>query len=130
MTFSLSIGGVAPEEIGGDQDLAVRLVLRARELAPGVPEFAHFASERTAVLAILKGVYKRAAEIGTSVIASQGRNGTTRSYRDIRSAFFPEDISGLRSLAVDGAPAPSALPVGSFPKDRPLSKLFPEGGYT
>ncbi|MDF2917715.1 MAG: MPMin1 gp44 [Microbacterium sp.] len=131
MAFALNIGGVDADVIGGDKDLAIRLILRARQLAPCLPEFDDDTPERTAVVAILKGVAARAASIGTGTIASQGRNGTNRSYRDVRSAFFPEDISGLRLLCPDGATQPTrAMPVGSFPTERPLSKLFPEGGYS
>jgi hypothetical protein len=131
MAFALSIGGVTPEDIGGD-DRAVRIILRALQIAPCLPEFAEDAPERTAVLAILKGVADRAASIGTGTIASQGRNGTNRSYRDVPSAFFPEDISGLRLLCPTGtAPSDPSLPVGSFPKARPTAALFPaEGSYS
>jgi hypothetical protein len=131
MAFVLSIGGVTPEDLGGDQDDAVNIILRAKELAPCLPEFAEDTPERTAVLAVLKAVVKRAASIGTGTIASQSRNGTSRSYRDVRSAFFPENISALRMLCPDGtAPSQGALPVGSFPTDRPISRIFPEGRYS
>lgn len=131
MAFALTIGGVTVGDLGGDADLMVRLILRARELAPCLPDFAEDTSERTAVIAVLKGVAARAASIGTGTIASQGRNGTSRSYRDVRSAFFPEDISGLRMLCPEGSTQSAhGMPVGSFPTDRPLSRLFPEGDYT
>ncbi len=130
MTFALTIGGVTPDDIGGDTDRAIRLVLRARELAPGLPDFPDDSAERKAVLAVMKGVAERAGVIGTGALASQGRNGTNRSYRDVRSAFFPEDISGLRSLIPGADTTGRAMPLGSFPTDRPLSKLFPEGGYS
>lgn len=130
MVFELSIGGVTAQDIGGDQDDVVLLILRAKELAPCLPAFPANSDERTAVLAIMKAVAKRAASIGTGTIASQGRNGTSRTYRDVRSAFFPENISGLRMLCPDGAPAQGAMPVGSFPNERPISRLFPEGPYS
>lgn len=130
MTIVLAAGGVQAQDLGPDTDLARRVLLRARRLAPCLADAVADEEKQAEVLAVLKGVYKRAVDIGTGVIASQGRNGTSRSYRDVRSAFTAEDVSDLRFLC-SGADAPAgAMPVGSFPTERPLSKLWPEGPYS
>lgn len=131
MAFELSIGGVTPDDLTGDPNDAVLIIMRAKELAPCLPSFDDGTDEHKAVLAVLMAVAKRAASIGTGTIASQSRNGTSRTYRYVRSAFFPENISALRMLCPDGtAPSQGALPVGSFPIDRPISRIFPEGRYS
>lgn len=131
MAIILSAAGVKPEDLGTDTALARRVLIHARRIAPWLTAAGEGSELREDVLAILTGVYKRAADIGTGVIASQGRNGTNRSYRDVRSAFWRDDIEDLRSLdpGSTGA-AHGALPAASFPTDRPLSRLFPEGPYS
>lgn len=126
MSLVITAAGVSPEDLGTDTDLARRILIRARTVAPWLRTAGEGGELQADVLAILKGVYKRAADIGTGVIASQGRNGTSRSYRDIRSAFWQEDIDNLRSLGPDADTPRRAMPAGSFPTDRPLSRLFPE----
>lgn len=131
MTIALAAGGVKHEDLGPDEKLARRILIEARRIAPWLATAGDGSELQKDVLAILDGVYKRAVDIGTGVVASQGRNGTNRSLRDIRDAFFTADIRDLRSLNPD-APADAAtagMPLGSFPTDRPLSRLFPEGPY-
>ncbi|NLP82592.1 hypothetical protein HF576_01900 [Microbacterium sp. CFH 90308] len=121
---------ITPADLGGDEDLARRILVRARAVAPCITTFELDSDEGKDALAILKGVVARATIVGTGAVASQGRNGTTISFRDIRSSFAQEDLTGLRSLCgVDEAAAPG-LPRGSFPKDRPLAKVWPEGEYS
>ncbi|WP_396645440.1 hypothetical protein [Microbacterium sp.] len=130
--MTLTAAGVRPEDLGSDTNLARRVLIEALRVASWL-RTAEADEELSAnVLAILDGVYKRAVVIGTGALASQGRNGTSRSYRDIRSAFFADDIRNLRSLdpAAGAEPEHGALPMGSFPTDRPLSRLFPEGPYS
>lgn len=123
---------ITPGDLPGvDDDLARRILVRARGVAPCIDGFAADSEERKNALAILKGVAARAAAIGTGAVSSHGRNGTSISYRDLRSSFAVEDIAGLRSLCSEsGAAAAGALARGSFPKDRPVSRLWPEGEYS
>lgn len=122
--------GIQPSDIGTDEDLARRILIRARRVAPCMAEWPEALDTRRDAIAILKGVYARAAQLGTGVVASQSRNGTSISLRAIESAFTAEDLDLLRSLC-DATPAPlGALPRGSFPAARSLSSIWPEGEYS
>ncbi len=121
---------ITPQDLGGDEDLARRILVRARALAPCIDGFEKDTEKWKDAVAILRGVAQVAASPARTV-ASQSRNGTSISFRDIKSAFSDEDVSGLRSLC--GGPDTSllpGLPRGSFPKDRPLEKVWPEGPYS
>lgn len=117
--------------IGADENIARRILVRTRDVAPCILDLDPDSEDGKNALAILEGVYARAADVGTGTVASRSRNGTSISLRDIKSAFAAEDLSGLRSLcgACESA-APSAHARGSFPKDRPLANMWPEGEYT
>lgn len=118
--------GIQPSDIGTDTDLARRILIRARRVAPCMATWPEALDTRQDAIAILKAVYARAAQVGTGVVASQSRNGTSISLRAVESAWTQEDLDALRSLC-DATPAPlGALPQGSFPTARPLSKLWPE----
>jgi hypothetical protein len=129
MPIAFATGAIQPTDIGADADLARRILIRAREIAPLIVTFDTGTEPRADALAILKGVYKRAEEIGTGTTASRSRNGTSISSRDVRSAFFDDDLSGLRLLQAEAAGdtvSRPGLPRGSFPTDRPVSRLWPE----
>lgn len=132
MSLVLAAAGVTPQDLGSDENLARRILIEARRIAPWLRTVGAGSPVHADVLAILDGVYKRATDIGTGVIASQGRNGTSRSYRDIRSAFFADDIRNLISLDPDSSDDEGypGLPLGSFPADNPFSGIFPEGPYS
>lgn len=119
--------GIAAADVGPDENVARRILMRARRLAPCMATWPEELDLRQDAIAILKAVYARATVIGTGAIASQSRNGTSISLRQINSAWTQEDIDDLRSLCGQASAAPAgALPLGSFPTDRPLSKLWPE----
>lgn len=130
MPLALTSTGIKPSELGGDEDLARRILIRARAVVPALRYVVEGSEEKADALAILRGVLARAAAIGTGAVSSQGRNGTSISFRDVKSAFTDEDISGLRSLfdgITDLVPGHGR---GSFPTERPLSKIWPEGEYS
>lgn len=128
MPLAFASDGIKPIDLGGDEDIARRVLVRARSIAPAIVTFPSGSEPYKDAVAILKAVAKRLAGMGTGTVASQGRNGTSLSTRDIRSAFFLDDIDGLRSLTLDGVEAQSAvgMPLGSFPTERPLSTVWPE----
>lgn len=132
MPIVITAAGVTPAQLGADEKLARRILIRARTIAPCLRTAGEGGELQADVLAILSGVYERAEAMGPGVVASQSRNGTSRAYRDIRSAFWDEDISNLRALCSEAGDTTTghALPRGSFPKDRPLSRIFPEGEYS
>ena len=131
MSIVITAAGVQPSDLAPlDEDSARRILIRAREVAPCLPTVAADSEIQKDALAILRGVGQRAQAIANAgVVASQGRNGTTISYRDIKSAFSDEDISGLRFLCGDIGGG-RVLPQGSFPTARPLANLWPEGEYS
>lgn len=120
---------ITHSDIGSDEQLARRILVRARDIAPCVATLDQESEEGKDAIAILKGVYARATDVGTGAVASRSRNGTSISLRDIKSAFTVEDVSNLRSVC-DTPSTPAGMPRGSFPADRPLAKLWPEGDYS
>lgn len=118
---------ISPSEISEDEDLARRILVRARSLAPCLNSIPYDDDRRLDAIAILKGVIAEVPAPGARRVKSRGRNGTTISYTDTGGAFSPDDISNLRSLC---DAAPSGLPVGSFPEARPLGRQWPEGSYS
>jgi hypothetical protein len=75
---------------------------------------------------VLKRVANRWAETGTGAVQSMSRNGTSMTLRDVGHAFAPTDLRDLRLIF--GIPDPAhAGPLGSFPTDRLLSRIWPEG---
>lgn len=118
---------IKPEDISTDEDLARRILVRARTIAPCLNSIPEDDDRRLDAIAILKGVIAEVPAPGASRVRSRGRNGTSISYNDPGGAFSSDDISNLRSLC---AAAPSGLPVGSFPEARPLERQWPEGSYS
>ena len=126
MPIAFGQTGFNPVDLGTDEDLARRILIRARAIAPCMAAWPEGLDTRAYALAILKGVYARAAAMGTGAVASQGRNGTSISLRQLESAWTREDVDGLRSLCSESPAEPAGLPLGSFPRERPLSRLWPE----
>ena len=121
---------IAPHELSTDEDLARRVLVRARSLAPGLDELPEGSERHLDAVAILKNVVAEVPPPGAARVKSKGRNGTTISYNDPRGAFTDDDIASLRSL-VAAAPAESAgLPVGSFPTARAFGREWAEGEYS
>jgi hypothetical protein len=119
---------IQPQEISTDEDLARRILVRARFLAPGIDAIPHGDERRLDALAILKGVIAEVPAPGSRRVKGRGRNGTSVSYFDVTDAFSEVDISNLRSL-VSAAPS-EGLAIGSFPDARPIDRQWPEGGYS
>lgn len=119
---------IKPEEISSDEDLARRVLALALSIAPCVAAFPDESEERATAIAILKGV---AVEVAGEASARGSRRvrsqavGTARVSYDVGSAFTDDDRDSLRALCAAAA-APVALPVGSFPKGRPISAVWPE----
>jgi hypothetical protein len=118
---------ISPSEISADENLARRILVRARSIAPGLNDIPDDDDRRLDAIAILKGVVAEVPAPGARRVRSRSRNGTSISYNDPGGAFSPDDISNLRSLCV--APTTGG-PVGSFPEARPLGRQWPEGSYS
>ena len=118
---------IEPQELSTDEDLARRVLVRARSLAPGLDDIPEDSGRQLDAIAILKNVVASVPSPGADRVRSRGRNGTTISYNDPRGAFSEDDIASLRSL-VDSASVGS--PVGSFPSARPFRYEWAEGEYS
>lgn len=117
---------IEPGSISSDENLARRILVRARDIAPGLDSLDE---ERTKdAIAILKGVVAEIPAPGSRRVRGRSRNGTSVTYGDVGSAFTDEDISGLRSLCA--ASESSAGPRGSFPGGRLLGNVWPEEKYS
>lgn len=116
------------DKIGSDENLARRVLVRARNIAPCIDTFADDSDEQKDAIAILKGVMAEIPAAGSRRVRSKSRNGTSISYADIGSAFTDDDINALRSLCPSsGRPGE---PIGSFPSARPVTGEWLEGGYS
>lgn len=121
---------ITPEDIGGDENAARRILVRARGIAPCLDSLE--GEDRLNALAILEGVVAELPEPGSSRVRSLARNGTALTYAEIESAFTTEAISGLRSLcgSAAGQAARGSLPMGSFPESDIVARTWPEGWYS
>lgn len=119
---------IKPEDISTDEDLARRVLALARTIAPCVVTLSDESDEKKTAIAILKSVAddieSDRASRGSRRVVSQGVLTARVSY-DIGSAFTDDDRDSLRALC-NASASPVALPVGSFPKGRPIGALWPE----
>ena len=114
-------------DLGADEDLGRRILVRARIIAPCLDSFADGSEEKRDAIAILKGVIAELPDPGSRRAKSLSRNGTSISYTEIQSAFDADAVESLRSLC---GRVSAGAPVGSFPTDRPLARVWREGPYT
>lgn len=114
---------ITATDLGVDDDLARRILVRARIIAPCIDNFADGSDEKRNAVAILKGVIAELPENGMLRAKSMSRNGTSIELADIKSAFEGDAAVSLRSLC----PAASGMPRGRFPEaDRSIQRLWPE----
>ncbi|WP_104128230.1 hypothetical protein [Cryobacterium sp. Y57] len=118
---------ILPIQISDNENLARRILVRARSIAPCLNSIPDDDDRKLDTIAILKGVIAEVPAPGARRVKSRGRNGTSISYNDPGGAFSEDDIMSLRSLC-DVASA--GLPVGSFPKARAFGREWAEGEYS
>ncbi|WP_279367338.1 hypothetical protein [Microbacterium testaceum] len=120
------VDGITHSDITPDEDLGRVILLRAADIAPQVRTVPDATEAKKDAIAVLKRVANRWAETGTGAVQSMSRNGTSMTLRDVGHAFAPTDLRDLRLIF--GIPESThAGPLGSFPTDRPLSRIWPEG---
>ena len=106
-----------------DEELARRILVRARIIAPCIDSFADWSEEKLNAIAILKGVIAELPEPGALRAKSMSRNGTSIELADIKSAFEGDAEASLRSLCSSAG----GMPRGRFPDaDRAIKRLWPE----
>lgn len=119
---------IRPDQIGTDEDLARRVLVRARYIAPCIDSFADDSEEQKNAIAILKAVVAEIPTPGSGRVRTKSRNGTAITYTDPGSWFSADDTTSLSSLC--GSPTLPGLPVGSFPEGRAFQRTWPEERYT
>ena len=116
---------ITPADLGGTDDVARRVLVLARSIAPCIDSWEPTSEVGKDAIAVLKGVIAELPAPGSARVRAQARNGTSVSLADMRSAFSTDARESLRSLCGCGG---GGLPAGSFPSERPFSRLWPETG--
>lgn len=119
---------ITHNDLGVDEDLGRRILVRARIIAPCIDTFDPESEDGKNAIAILKGVIGELPSSGEGRVKSMSRNGTAISFERIASAFEGDPTASLRSLCA--AQPRRGLPLGSFPKARPIDRTWPEGEYS
>ncbi|MFK4760301.1 hypothetical protein ACI3KS_05135 [Microbacterium sp. ZW T5_45] len=123
---------MTPNDIGGDESTARRVLVLARSIAPCIDSFTEDSEQKKDAIAILQGVLGELPAPGSKRTTQLSRNGTSMSFRDIASAFDDDARASLQALC--SAPTSGAQPgtviAGSFPKARAFERVWPEGEYT
>lgn len=114
---------IEPSDVSNDEDLARSILMDARSVAPCIDAFESGTEEYANTLAVLRRAAKEAEERGSRLIESHTAGRTNVKYAT-GSDLSEKDLTRLRSLC--GAASAGAGPVGSFPEDRPLSRIWPE----
>jgi hypothetical protein len=114
---------ITPDKIGADEDLARELLVMARSIAPCISSFSDESEEQKNAIAILKRVYAECEDRGSRNVKAE-RTGTGSVEWVVRAAFDGDPSRALRALCADASTA--GQPVGSFPAERPISRLWPE----
>lgn len=115
---------ITPTDIGGDENIARRVIVLAKSIAPCIDTFADESEEKKDAIAILSAVAGEVKLRGARNVVAQ-RQGTASVTYDVGSAFTSDDRDALRALC--GATSSSiGQPVGSFPTGRPVGRVWPE----
>ena len=115
---------IMPNDVSTDEDLAREVLAEARSIAPCIFSFDDTSEEWKTAVSILKRVCADVAARGSRMVRSQRIGSASVDYATVRSAFDGSPSRGLRALC--NAPAGIALPRGSFPQERPISRVWPE----
>jgi len=116
---------ITPEDLGVDEDLARRVLIHARIIAPCLDTLADDSEAKKDALAILRGIVADVGGRGSRFVRSQGVLGASVSYERAASYFEPADRAGLQSLC-GITPTASVLPRASFPRPGLVTKIWPE----
>lgn len=119
---------ISPDQIGGDENVARRVLVRARSIAPCIDSLADGSEEQLNAIAILSAVVAEIPAPGTGRIRSKTRNGTSVTLADPGSWFSVDDTAALKSLCA--AATAAGLPIGHFPTERAFANVWPEETYT
>ncbi|QZY52918.1 hypothetical protein [Leucobacter tenebrionis] len=115
---------ITHDMVGTDEDLAREVLLVARGIAPCISSFADGSEEQKDAIAILRRVYKDITARGLRFVKSQRIGSAAVDYGAITSAFDGDPTRALRALC--SSTNGQGLSLGSFPKERPVSRIWPE----
>ncbi|MBO3663730.1 hypothetical protein [Microbacterium stercoris] len=115
---------ITHDKVGADEDLAREVLIIARDIAPCLDSFPDESEQQKDALAILRRVYKDITARGSRFIKGQSIGPARVEYTDLGSAFDGQPRRALRALC--GSAASAGAPVGSFPTERPIARLWPE----
>ncbi|MGW9270796.1 hypothetical protein [Microbacterium sp. NPDC055599] len=115
---------ITHDEIGNDEDLAREVLVVANDIAPCLSSLAGESEERKNVVSILKRVYRDSEMRGSRMIKGQRIGSAGVDYSDVSSAFEGQPTRALRAICA--AARGTGLARGSFPAERPISRLWPE----
>lgn len=105
------------------EDVARRIIVAARSIAPCIDSFLEGSEEKKNAIAILRGVAAEVPAPGSRRVRAQRIGPASVDYWDAET-WLPEDRRDLRSLC--SAVSTAGNPIGSFPQERPLARLWPE----
>ncbi len=116
---------ITHDQIGADEDLAREVLIIGRDIAPCLESFPDGSEQQKNALAVLKRVYATAASRGSRMVKSQSIGPARVEYDvSVESAFDGQPRRALRALC--GVASAGGSPQGSFPSERPISRLWPE----
>lgn len=119
---------ITHSDISSDEDLGRRVLMSARIIAPCLDTIDPASEKGRDAIAVLKGVIAELPAAGSRYTRSLSRNGTSMSFAAIEAAFDTDSRASLRALC--GLASGPALPMGSFPADSPVGRVWPEGLYS
>jgi hypothetical protein len=119
---------ITPFDLGRDEDLAREVLILARDIAPCLDSFADESEPQKNVIAILRRVYKEITDRGSRFVKGQRIGPASIEYAAIASAFDGHPRRALQALCAAESEEASrtALPLGSFPLERPVGRIWPE----
>lgn len=116
---------ITPSELGTDEDLARRVLVGARIIAPCLDSLEADSDARKDALAILRGIVSDVAGRGSRFVRSQGVLGANVTYERAASYFERADRIGLQSLCGIKTTV-SAVSRASFPPAGIITRIWPE----
>lgn len=118
---------IQPSDLGGDEDRARLVLVRARTIAPCIDTLDPGSEPGKDAIAVLKDVLAGLPEPGERRTRGLSRNGTSITLDAVGSAFSEDNRAALRAIC--GASTSSGGPAASFPVDRLFERIWPEERY-
>lgn len=116
---------ITHDQVGTNEDLAREVLIIARDIAPCISSLEADSEDGKNALAVLRRVYKDTLARGSTLIKAQRIGPASVDYSTVSSAFEGNPTRALRAICQ--ARRKPAHSLGSFPTDRPISRLWPEG---